>query len=402
MSENNVSNIHSADYADFRPLYESRYGNSRIFTAKYNGKKVIIKTLKEKYAQDARCRASLHEEYDMTSLLDNRFIRKAIDFVNIEGYGDCIVFEYIEGKSLAEHVRIGTLSEKQVKNVLTDVCDALAYMHRNQMVHCNLKPENIIITANDGRAKLIDIGIPKTEQDADRELLIKEMAFVAPEIIKGEDYDSRADVFSLGKIMDFFNERNITKQFNNIATHCTQFSKEQRYDNIADVRSAITKGHPVVKIAIAAAAAVLIITLTIIYIPKIKHNVSRERSERMAKDFVHEVATMQSELPDLCKKYTLKTLGDPEVFDWTEDSLRYVEIFTPYFGSDDYKARTIKALELQRDAIVQSRRTDFDHILVDEFKQATDSVALQLKTSLRNPTEDQLVIMAGKWYNQMK
>ena len=220
MSENNVPNIHSEDYADIKPLYESNYGNSRVFTARCSGRKVVIKALKEQYANDARCRAKLHEEYDMTSLLDNRFIRKAIDFVNIEGLGDCIVFEYIEGKSLAEHVRVGTLSEKQVKIVLIDVCDALSYMHRNQIVHCNLKPENIIVTADDCRAKLIDIGVPKTEQDADRELLIKEMAFVAPEIIKGEDYDSRADIYSLGKIMEFFNERNISTKGFELGVQC--------------------------------------------------------------------------------------------------------------------------------------------------------------------------------------
>ncbi len=402
MSENNVSNIHSEDYADIKPLYESHYGNSRVFTAHNNGRKVVIKALKEQYADDARCRAKLHEEYDMTSLLDNRFIRKAIDFVKIEGLGDCIVFEYIEGKSLAEHVRVGTLSEKQVKNVLIDVCDALSYMHRNQIVHCNLKPENIIVTANDSRAKLIDIGVPKTEQDADRELLIKEMAFVAPEIIKGEDYDSRADIYSLGKIMEFFNERNISKQFNAVATHCTQFSKEQRYDSISEVRSAITKGHPIVKIVIAAAAVAVLVLLAAIYIPKIKTNMEKERAERMAKDFAREVGNMQNELPTLREKYQLKSLTEPINFNWTDDSIRYMSSFMPYFGSDEFKSQAMKAMESQRAAIEESRRADYDKLLVSEFKQATDSVAMQLKTTLPDPTEDQLLIVAGKWYNQMK
>ena len=402
MSENNVTNIHSDDYADIRLLYESSYGNSRIFTARNNGRKVILKALKEQYANDAHCRAALHDEYDMTSLLDNRFIRKTLDFVTIGGLGDCIVFEYIEGKSLAEHVRVGTLSEKQVKNVLVDVCDALAYMHRNQIVHCNLKPENIIVTANDCRAKLIDIGIPKTEQDADRELLIKEMAFVAPEIIKGEDYDSRADIYSLGKIMEFFIERNITKQFNGIATHCTQFSKEQRYDSISEVRSAITKGHPVVKIVIAAVALALIALLAVIYIPKVKANMEKERAERMAKDFAREVDNMQAELPTLCEKYQLKSLGEPMAFNWTDDSLRYVKSLMPYFSADEYKAKAMTALQNQRTAIEESRRADFDKLLINEFKQATDSVAMQLKTALPDPTDDQLLIVAGKWYNQMK
>ena len=176
-------------------------------------------------ADDAACKASLKLEFETTSILDNKYIRRALDFVQIEGMGDCIVFEYVEGKSLAEHVRVGTLSEKQVKSVLSEVCEALYYLHRNGIVHCNLNPDNIMVTANDCRVKLIDIGVPETKQEADRELLIKEMEFVAPEIIKGEDFDSRADIYSLGKIMEFIGERNISKQFSAVATHCTQFSR---------------------------------------------------------------------------------------------------------------------------------------------------------------------------------
>ena len=60
------------------------------------------------------------------------------------------------------------------------------------------------------------------------------------------------------------------------------------------------------------------------------------------------------------------------------------------------------ALQSQRAAIEESRRADFDKLLVSEFKQATDSVAMQLKNALPDPTDDQLLIVAGKWYNQMK
>lgn len=409
MSENNVNNIQSEDYANLKLLYESTYGNSRVFTAQNNGRKVIIKALKEQYANDPRCRAKLHEEYDITSLLDHRFIRKAIDFVNIQGLGDCIVFEYIEGKSLAEHVRVGTLSEKQVKNVLVDVCDALAYMHRNQVVHCNLKPENIIVTANDCRAKLIDIGAPETQQDADRELLIKEMAFVAPEIIKGEDYDARADVFSLGKIMEFFNERNITKQFNAVATHCTQFSKEQRYDSITEVRSAITKGHPVVKIIGAIVAVAILAAVAAIYLPKIKSNMQKERAERRVVECNRELDKLKGELPDLCKKYELKSLNEPITVDWSEDSAKYMQSLSQYIGHDeaalgyeDISAKTLHFFEQERAAIEKSRQADYDRLLVNEFKQATDSVAMQLKNTLPDPTDEQLLIWADKWYNQMK
>jgi serine/threonine protein kinase len=393
--------IHSNEFADIKPFCASRYGNSRLFTAKYNGKKVVIKTLKADRANDAKYRASLRQEYDVTSMLDNKFIRKAIDFVQIGGLGDCIVFEFIEGKSLAEHVRVGTLSEKQVKSILTDVCDGLLYLHRNQVIHCNLKPENIIVTG-DCRAKIIDIGIPETDPDADRELLIKEMEFVAPEIIKGEDIDNRADVYSLGKIMEFLGERNITKQFVAVATHSTQFSKEQRYDSISEVRSAITKGHPVVKTIIIVLILALLGFLAYIYVPKIKANVERERAERMAVDFAREVDVMRNELPSLCEKYQLKSLNESVAVNWKEDSLRYVQSLMPFFGAEDYQNKALQALKEQRNAIESSRKKDFNRILLGEFKNANDSLALVLKTPLVDPTDEQLLIEAQKWYNQMK
>lgn len=398
MSEINNSN----DYLDLRPLHASHYGNSRIFTAKNNGKKVIIKTLKADRADNAQCRASLRNEYETTASLDNKFIRKALDFVQIEGLGDCIVFEYIEGKSLAEHVRVGTLSEKQVKNVLVDVCDGLAYLHRNQVVHSNLTPENIMVTADGCRAKLIDLGIPETDPTADRELLIKEMELVAPEIIKGEDFDSRADIYSLGKIIEFISERNISKQFLSVATHCTQFSREQRYDNISEVRSGITKGHPVVKIVVLLLLLALLGVLAFIYVPKISANVMKERAERREADFNREIGNIQSELPNLCEKYRLTSLTEALATDWSEDSARFAQVLTPFFGSEDYKARAMQTLNDQRTAIESSRQNDFNQLLLNEFKNASDSLAVALKAAMPDSTDRQMLIEAEKWYGQMK
>ena len=394
MTENNFS----TDYTNLRLLYTSRYGNSRIYTANANGKKVIIKALKEEYAHDAACIALLRQEYETTSMLDNKYIRKALDFVKIEGLGDCIVFEYVDGKSLAEHVRVGTLTEKQVKNILTEVCDGLYYMHRNNVVHCNLNPENILVTADDCRVKLIDIGVPETKQEADRELLIKEMEFVAPEIIKGEDYDSRADVYSLGKIMEFIGQRNISKQFHSAATHCTQFSKEQRYDSISEVRLAITKGHPVVKTIIIAVVAIVLVGLALLYVPKIKANVEKERAERRALEFEREVRKIESEQEQLCEKYALTSLSEPIEVDWSEDSLRIVGGLVQYLALDEYKAQAMQAVRSQGASIIEHRQADFDQLLLNEFKSTNDSTAVAMRTALVEPTETELLNEARKWF----
>ncbi|MBR7023578.1 MAG: protein kinase [Bacteroidales bacterium] len=395
-------NINSNEYADLRPLYASRYGNSRIFTANNHGKKVIVKALKAECANDAACKASLRQEYETTSMLDNKYIRKALDFTNIEGLGDCIVFEYVDGKSLAEHVRVGTLSEKQVKSILTEVCDGLNFLHRNGLVHCNLNPENVMVSANDGHVKLIDIGVPETKQDADRELLIKEMEFVAPEIIKGEDFDSRADIYSIGKIMEFIGERNISKQFHAAATHCTQFSKEQRFDTISDVRSAISKGHSFVKIIILVVVAAIVAALAIIYVPKIRANVEKERAERRVVEFNRELEKIQGELPGLCEKYAMQSINEPIAVDWSEDSLRLVEGLMPYLAIDEYKAKALQVMERQRVGIERSREADFEQLLLSEFKSTNDSLAVKMRSALVDPTDDQLLIEAGKWYELTK
>ena len=396
MSENN----YSKDYTDLRLLHTSRYGNSRVYTANFNGKKVVVKALKEECANDAACKASLREEYETTSMLDNKYIRKALDFVQIEGLGDCIIFEYIDGKSLAEHVRVGTLTEKQVKSVLIEVCDGLTYLHRNGVVHCNLNPDNIMVTAADCRAKLIDLGIPETKQDADRELLIKEMEFVAPEIIKGEDIDSRSDIYSLGKIMEFIGERNISKQFGAAATHCTQFSREQRFDSISEVRSAITKSHSIVRIVILALVALILAALAFIYVPKIKANVEKERAERMAVDFTHEVEKMQAQLPELCRKYALKSIAEPLAVDWSADSLIQAENLVQFLGMDEYRRQALAALQAQGRAIADSRQADFDRLLLEEFKTTTDSIAVQIRSALEETNDTVLLQNAKVWFDQ--
>lgn len=392
--------IRSKEYTDIKPLCASRYGNSRLFTAQYNGHKVVIKTLKKDRASNPKCRASLRHEYDTTASLDSKYIRKAIDFTSIEGLGDCIIFEFVEGKTLAEHVRVGTLSEKQVKYILVEICDGLAYLHRNQTVHCNLKPENIMVTPDECHVRLIDLGVPETDPDADRELLIKEMEFVAPEIIKGEEPDPRSDIYSLGKIMEFFGERNISRLYTNTATHCTQFSKEQRYESISEVRSAITKGRSLVKTLLLLMAVIALCAVAFVYVPKIKANVEKERAERMSADFSREMDNMKKELPELYKKYALSSIDEPVAFDWSDDSLRFVQKLTPFFATEEYKAQALNALNAQRNSIKRNRQKEFDQLLLDEFKQAGDSLAVQMKSALVEPTDSVLLVEAVKWYRR--
>lgn len=385
MSENIFSNfepvdeqsVGSKEYGSIKPFFTSAHGHSRLFTAIYQGKKVVIKTLKPEFAQDEQCRKNLKKEYEFTSQLDNRFVRKALGFESIQGLGESIIFEYIDGKSLAEHVRVGTLNEKQVKNVIVDLCDGLNYMHRNGVVHCDLKPENVLITANDCRVKIIDIGLPETNYKTDHELLIKENEFIAPELFKGEEADPRSDVYSVGKIIEFIIARNMLDQFSSVATHCTQFSREQRFDSILAVKSEITKGYSYLKLILIAIALVILGVAAYIYIPKIVDKSRAEKAARLAVEFSHEIDKINAETETLCEKYKLLSLeesvGVPAA--WKEDSLRYRQQLARFWSVDSLSQAAVVVIENQKQAIIQRRQQDYDALM--KAAQPIDTVAVK-------------------------
>jgi len=366
------------DFENVKPFHMSSHGHSRLFTAIYKGKKVIIKALKVDCLNDLQCREDLKKEYEITSQLDHKFIRKALGFENIQGLGDCIIFEFIDGKSFAEHVRVGTLSDKEIKSILVDLCDALNYMHQRGIIHCDLKPENIVITSSDLRPKIIDIGLPETEYKTDRELLIKENEFIAPELIKGEEADQRSDVYSLGKIIEFVIERNMLKQYRNVATHCTQFSREQRFDSISDVRSVINKGYSVVKLLLIFLALVAIGVAAYIYVPKIIERSKAEKEERLTVDFNHEVEKINAETQSLCEKYHVKSLdgplGMPE--EWKTDSIQLSKRLAPFFEVvENLRPEAEQVIQNQKQAIMKSRQHDIDSLKKLQA-QTIDSIAV--------------------------
>ncbi|MBR4147475.1 MAG: serine/threonine protein kinase [Bacteroidales bacterium] len=396
------NNVVSKEYDNIKPFYASSHGPSRLFTAIYKGRKVVIKTLKAEFAQDDQCRENLKKEYEITSQLDYKFIRKALGFENIQGLGESIIFEYIDGKSLAEHVRVGTLNEKQIKSVLIDLCDGLNYMHQRGIIHCDLKPENIMVTAADFRAKIIDIGLPETEYKTDRELLIKENEFIAPELIKGEEADPRSDVYSMGKIIEFIVERNMLSQFSSVATHCTQFSREQRFDSISDVRSVITKGYSMVKLIILLLVLAALGVLAYLYIPKIVEKSRAEKAERLVVDFSHEMDKINAETNALCEKYRLLSLTEavnvPDA--WKEDSVRFSQQLAPFMSMDSLRQVAAVAFENQKQAIVNSRQHDYDALLMTEFRQATDSIAVAMRSGTVNVSDSLMLVIAGQWYQK--
>ncbi|MEM9587316.1 MAG: serine/threonine-protein kinase [Planctomycetota bacterium] len=125
-----------------------------------------------------------------------------------------LAMERIVGVDLLTHHRDHALSLLDSLESLVQVADAMAYTHRQGIVHCDLKPDNILITKRHGRsvAKLIDFGLAKRmdEQPIDAgesigrpERLTGTLPYMSPEQarLQSRDIDPRSDLFSLGAIL---------------------------------------------------------------------------------------------------------------------------------------------------------------------------------------------------------
>ncbi|MAG58749.1 MAG: hypothetical protein CMJ83_20870 [Planctomycetes bacterium] len=117
-----------------------------------------------------------------------------------------IVSEYIEGRDLDLVLQEeGPFSIEEALRVLREAASALAVVHERQIVHRDLKPENIMITEPDRGVKVLDFGLAKYLSSDSMLTMAGDFlgtpGYVAPEHIRGDEIDGRADVFAMGAIL---------------------------------------------------------------------------------------------------------------------------------------------------------------------------------------------------------
>ncbi|MDP6554472.1 MAG: protein kinase [Pirellulaceae bacterium] len=111
-----------------------------------------------------------------------------------------IEMEYIDGPSLADHVRaVGRLEPLDATNFMLQICSALEVAHDMGMVHRDIKPANVMV-ARSMHAKLADFGLAKrlAKSPGPNMLLSGTPSFMAPELFKGEPASKASDVYAVG------------------------------------------------------------------------------------------------------------------------------------------------------------------------------------------------------------
>ncbi|MEO8841807.1 MAG: serine/threonine-protein kinase [Kofleriaceae bacterium] len=194
-----------------------RGGMGAVYLASHKrlqGKKVAIKTLHADLGGE-EILARFKREADIASQLDHPNIVKVENYNVLPDGTPYIVYEYLQGESLAQRITDGgAMSIESVFSILRQLGSALGAAHRLGVVHRDLKPQNIFLqpSESDGRAveiaKVLDFGISKilggTQSVKTQEAtLLGTPQYMAPEQATGQHsaVDERTDIFALGAIL---------------------------------------------------------------------------------------------------------------------------------------------------------------------------------------------------------
>ena len=148
-----------------------------------------------------------------------------------------VLEEYVQGDTLAELLTGAKLTEKEARQVTMQLCQALHVLHSMGAVHRDVKPENVILRGSD--AVLIDFDaarIYKDESESDTQVL-GTTGFAAPEQYGIFQSDERADIFSLGVLLNIMltgkhpSREMAAGKMGRVVRKCTMTAPEQRYQS---------------------------------------------------------------------------------------------------------------------------------------------------------------------------
>ena len=164
---------------------------------------VAIKILHEAYRSDREFIERFHREAKSAARLSHPNIVSIYD-VGVSGVDHYIVMEYVQSSTLKKKIQDeGPLDILTATQIAKDIANGLTHAHANNIVHCDIKPHNILMT-DDGRAKITDFGIARAVTESTLTYggsVIGSVHYFSPEQARGGAITPKSDVYSLGIVL---------------------------------------------------------------------------------------------------------------------------------------------------------------------------------------------------------
>ena len=191
-------------------------GMGEIYSARDNrlGRAVALKILSGRMLNQPAVRGRLESEARAISSLNHPNICTLYD-IGRENDIDYLVMELVEGHSLAQRLKQGSIPYRELLGIAIQISEALDYAHKHGVVHRDLKPGNIMLTERG--VKLVDFGLARWRQEAQEfstvmpsgvvssltltGVMLGTPQYMAPEQIENRPVDGRTDIFALGAVI---------------------------------------------------------------------------------------------------------------------------------------------------------------------------------------------------------
>lgn len=201
------------------------------FRVKLYGKLHFLKRLKPAFTGDIRYQEALRKEFETGYRLEHPNLVRYISLTD-----DGILMEYVDGETLSQRIAAHPeyFTKQNTDKFLHQLLDAVACLHSHQVLHLDLKPDNVLLTRINSDVKLIDLGCCYTDTFADTPG--RTNAYAAPEQLSGGSVDERTDIYAIGKILERLPHHDIN---NKVIARCTASLPEERYQSVRELQDAL-------------------------------------------------------------------------------------------------------------------------------------------------------------------